>query len=477
MQKRQVVAVVISLTLALAGVGIADAAVVGRLTQVEGRVSLLKGGNLPAVTVKTGDPVEPGDVVRTKSLSRAQITFIDKSILTISPESRIAVAEYLVDTSQRKRRAVLDIFQGLALVVVNKIFHVTEPDFVIKTHTAITGVRGTEIGFRLSPNNSTIMNFKGRTQVGNIFPEISQRFLKTFKVAYASVPWNQYPGRWVHLGDMQGTVVGRDLPPTLPYTLTSQDRELFMRSLTVFAPKSSQFGQGSGKPLSSVTAGGSAETIPASINSPGGQTTLAVLNAATVPPTLLPQTHQVVPTPVSAGVAIPVFNILTSWAFTGPGSDLDLHLTGPQGSGTFHVYYNNPGSLTTQPYALLHSDATGSSGSEVITVQQFNQGGPYQASVFNYGNPSTTGSTLSTTSGVSLSVINGGTVVPISGGGNTVTGGTVVTTLTPTPNQVGNTWNAVSINPANGQVTAVNQITNTTNGVPNSTTTVSSPPR
>ncbi len=460
MEKRQViVAVVMGLALALAGTVGAGAAVVGRLTQVEGRVNLLKGGNLPAITVKTGDPVEPGDVVRTKSLSRAQITFIDNSTLTISPESRIAIAEYLVDPAQGKRRAVLEIFQGLALAVVNKIFKVEEPDFIIKTHTAVMGVRGTEIGMRLSPNSSTIMNFKGRTQVGNIFPEVSQRFLKTFKVAYASIPWNQYPERWVFLGDMQGTVVGRDLLPIAPYTISPQDRDLFMRSLTVLAPKPSQLGQGSEKPLSSATgAGASTGTVLAAINPPGEQSTLAILNAATVPPTLLPVTG-----------AIPVFNILTSW---GAGArDLDLHLTGPQG---VNVSYLTPGSLTTQPYALLHKDDTGYSGSEVITVQRFNQGGLYQAYVYNYGDPSTTSTNLSTASGVSLKVINGGTVVPTpGGGGSTVTGGTVVTTLAPTPNQAGNTWNAVSINPANGQVTAVNQITNTTSG----TTTVTSPPR
>ncbi|MGB8990935.1 MAG: FecR family protein [Desulfobaccales bacterium] len=458
MEKRQViVAVVMGLALTLAGTVGAGAAVVGRLTQVEGRVNLLKGGNLPAITVKTGDPVEPGDVVRTKSLSRAQITFIDNSTLTISPESRIAIAEYLVDPAQGKRRAVLEIFQGLALAVVNKIFKVEEPDFIIKTHTAVMGVRGTEIGMRLSPNSSTIMNFKGRTQVGNIFPEVSQRFLKTFKVAYASIPWNQYPEKWVFLGDMQGTVVGRDLLPIAPYTISPQDRDLFMRSLTVLAPKPSQLGQGSEKPLISATdAGASTGTVLAAINPPGEQTTLAILNAATVPPTLLPVTG-----------ARPVFNILTSW---GAGArDLDLHLTGPQGSGTFHVGYTgsgyNWGSLTTQPYALLHADDTGYSGSEVITVSKFNQGGAYQAYVYNYGDPSPTSTNLSTASGVSLKVINGGTVVPTPGGGSTVNGGTVVTTLAPTPNQAGNTWNAVSINPANGQVTAVNQITNTTNGV------------
>ena len=193
------------------------------------------------------------------------------------------------------------------------------------------------------------------------------------------------------------------------------------------------------------------------------------MTTITVPPTVVsaaPRRRRrpspSLPRTPPAGVAIPVFNILAAW---GAGAtDLDLHLTGPQGSSTFQVYYGNRGSLTTQPYALLHADDLGTSGSEVITVQQFNQGGPYQASVFNYGNQSTTSTNLSTTAGLSLSVINGGTVVATSGGGSTVQGGSLVASLTPTPNLAGNTWIAVSIDPATGQVTLVNQITNTTNG-------------
>jgi hypothetical protein len=129
------------------------------------------------------------------------------------------------------------------------------------------------------------------------------------------------------------------------------------------------------------------------------------------------------------------------------------------------VYFGNRGSLTAQPYALLNADDLGTSGSEVITVQQFNQGGPYQASVFNYGNQSTTSTNLSTASGLSLKIINGGTVVSTSGGGSTVQGGTLVASLTPTPDLAGNTWLAVYIDPATGKVTLVNQIINTTDGI------------
>jgi hypothetical protein len=206
---------------------------VGRLTQLEGRVDLLKGGKLPAVPLKVDDTVEPGDVVRTKSLSKAQITFIDNSLLTLSQEARIAIEEFKFEATQEKRQVVLEIFQGLALAVVNKILKAEEPDFVIKTHTAIVGVRGTEIGMRNQPNSSTILNFQGRTQVGNILPEVSRLFLKAFKVAFSTGSWNNGSSRWVLLG-YAGTTVAQNLPLTVP-SVSPQDQKLFLHQLTTYA--------------------------------------------------------------------------------------------------------------------------------------------------------------------------------------------------------------------------------------------------
>ncbi|OGR27233.1 MAG: hypothetical protein A2139_12645 [Desulfobacca sp. RBG_16_60_12] len=486
---RATVAVLVLVLACSSGVG---AEVVGRLSQLEGRVDILKGGNLPATPAKVEDAVESKDVIRTKSLSKAQITFIDNSIINLSPDSRIVIEEYHFEPGSGKRLAVLELFRGLAHVVVNKIFSVDNPDFIVKTHTAVTGVRGTDFGIRLQPNASTILNFKGLTQVANIFPEVGNLNRRAFKVAFAFGPPGSHNS--VLLKDMQGTMVGRGLPPTLPFTVTAEDQKQFMNQLSygLLSREKEQGSGSSGSSADSVTGGGVTGGGTEFMTNPGGtllatnavadssslglttgtgSTGLTFVNTVTVPPMVVPTQQiqiQTQPSPITplSGVAIPVFNILTVW---GAGaSDLDLHLTGPQGQSTFHVYYASPGSLTSQPFALLNRDDTGTSGSEVITVQQFNQGGAYQVLVYNYGNQSTTSTNLSTTAGVSLTVINGGTVVPTSNG-STVQGGTVVATLTPTLYQAGNTWYAVTINPATGQITLVNQIINTTNGIASST--------
>ena len=265
----------------------AQADAVGRLTLVEGRVDILRGGQLPATPVKVDDGVQTGDVLRTKSLSKAQITFIDNSTLTISPESRVGIEAYMFDSAQNKRNAVVQLFQGLAHVVVSKVFKSAEPDFVVKTHTAIMGVRGTEFGIRLHPNSSDILNFEGCPPGGQYLsggeptvPEGLQGGL---------LLWLRGRGRqqWVFLKAMQGTTVGQGLPPTLPYTLANQDRDMFIRQLTALVPKSGSLNSDSAGGASTST-GGQASTIPGSVNPPGAQTTLTTLNTVTVPPPVLP---------------------------------------------------------------------------------------------------------------------------------------------------------------------------------------------
>jgi hypothetical protein len=194
---------------------------VGRLTELQGRVDLLKGGKLPAIAMKVNDEVEPGDILRTKSLSRAQITFVDNSTVTLSPESRLTIEAFDYDPAKGKRHAVIQLLHGMALTVVKKIFKVEEPDFIIKTHTAIVGVRGTEVGTGNQANSSLILNFIGATTVGNVQPEITGK---------------------VNLGNMEGTMVQSGFPPTLPFTLTDQDKQFFINKLQV--PATGAGGQG-----------------------------------------------------------------------------------------------------------------------------------------------------------------------------------------------------------------------------------------
>lgn len=349
-----------SLLLALPSMTLAE--VVGHLTQVEGRVELLKGGKLPAVVAKPQDGLEPGDVLRTKSLSRAQITFLDNTTVTLSPESRFAVEEYSFDAAKGKRSAVMQLFQGLAHFAVSQVFKVQEPDFVVKTHTAIMGVRGTEVGIRLSPNDTTFLNFHGLVRVGNIFPEVGASFKKPEKIAFS------FGNTFVDLKDMQGSVVGRDLPPSLPFTISDEDRKFFMRQLGIGPQGRTTGGTSEGAP------GGLADNLPPAVSPAVINRVESILNNLTIPPRLVVVQQQ---SPTESFSFSQTFTNPGSFSFaTGPlmntaifSGTIDVSRTVAY-PGSFTAVFNN---LTTSIISGLPS--TGDYGNFMVTANSITVSG------------------------------------------------------------------------------------------------------
>lgn len=122
----------------------ASAQPVGHFLQVTGPVELLKNGSLPAIMAKTQDGVEKNDTIYTKTQSKAMVKFVDDSLLTIAPETRVSIEDYLYDASKNKRQAVLMLIKGVVHSVVTRLLKTDKPDWQMITETSVVGVRGTE---------------------------------------------------------------------------------------------------------------------------------------------------------------------------------------------------------------------------------------------------------------------------------------------------------------------------------------------
>jgi hypothetical protein len=177
------------------------AEVVGRFLKVEGAVDLLKKGK-PALTPKVQDGLEPGDVIQTRTQGRAQVKFVDDSVLTIAPDSKVGIESYMYDKAKGSRNAVLQVFQGLVKTAVAKIFQTREPNFMMKTSTAILGVRGTEWYALLGPHGTDVYNKSGRVWVRNINRQVEGE---------------------VYLNAMERTRVGSNKGPLTPMAFQMQD--------------------------------------------------------------------------------------------------------------------------------------------------------------------------------------------------------------------------------------------------------------
>ena len=243
----------------------AQATVVGHFTMVQGKVDLLKQGKLPAVSAKLRDGVSPGDIIRTKSGAKAQLTMVDDSIITLSPKSRLAVADYQYNAPRGERRAVLRLFSGLVHTVVKRIIEREEPDFIMESHTAIIGVRGTEFYTLMEPADTSVYLTKGTLGVRSNRPTIPALLI---------------------LQSGYFTQVRMGQQPRLPQPITPEMlKNLQMMMRTGVTP-------GGAEELSSTSSKG--DNIPMQL--PVSPEQMERLRQVTIPPKVLP-THQVPPPP------------------------------------------------------------------------------------------------------------------------------------------------------------------------------------
>ncbi|MBW2650906.1 MAG: FecR domain-containing protein, partial [Deltaproteobacteria bacterium] len=123
----------------------AHATPVGKFNKVSGKVDLTRPG-MPARPVYTGDEVTVGDIIRAKSKSKAEIIFVDGSILRIAQKSRVKISDYTVGKGHKS--GIFNLFRGKIENVVKKsggLFGFKKKSkFEVHTATAICGVRGTD---------------------------------------------------------------------------------------------------------------------------------------------------------------------------------------------------------------------------------------------------------------------------------------------------------------------------------------------
>jgi len=192
MQRKVFCGLIAILLLALILPASLHASVVGRFTLITGQVDVLKGGKVPGIPAKVQDGVETGDVIRTKARSKAQLSMVDASVITLAPESRLAIADYQYNPAKEERRAVVRLFRGLMNTVVNRIIKTEEPDFIVETHTATVGVRGTNFYTLVGPSFTATYLTHGTLGVSTNLPTLPALLL-LHSMQFTQIPLGKQP--------------------------------------------------------------------------------------------------------------------------------------------------------------------------------------------------------------------------------------------------------------------------------------------
>ena len=111
----------------------------GKFTLVINQVDHLKKGQEPAAQAKVHDGVAVQDAVRTAEQSRARVQFVDATTMTVAPKSKVTIEEYMYDAKQGKSKGVIQLIDGVMETVTPPG---GQPEVIIKTSTAIAGIRG-----------------------------------------------------------------------------------------------------------------------------------------------------------------------------------------------------------------------------------------------------------------------------------------------------------------------------------------------
>ena len=112
------------------------AAPVGKITALEGNVDITAGSK--ARDAKLGEAVNAGDILRAKSKSKAEVTFLDGNIVRLAENTRIRITDY---QSGAKKTSILDLFRGKVQNIVTGL--AKDARYEVRTPTAVCGVRGT----------------------------------------------------------------------------------------------------------------------------------------------------------------------------------------------------------------------------------------------------------------------------------------------------------------------------------------------
>jgi hypothetical protein len=120
----------------------AVAADVGEVKVAKGHAYIERGTE--RIAVRAGMPVQQSDQVVTGADGTVGITFSDNSLLSIGPDSRLAIDRYVFDTTTHAGQFDSTLSKGTVAVVSGKIVKQSPEAMKIRTPSSIMGVRGTE---------------------------------------------------------------------------------------------------------------------------------------------------------------------------------------------------------------------------------------------------------------------------------------------------------------------------------------------
>ena len=144
-----------------------------RIGLVAEAVNVVKGSfETDTRNIRVSDEVFQQELIQTNSVSATQFIFLDETILTIGPESKLIMDEMVFNPNLTKGKVVVTALKGLFTFVSGSL---PSDSYKIRTPTATIGVRGTKFDLFVSRAGvSTVILRRGEVIVENLRGDIKR---------------------------------------------------------------------------------------------------------------------------------------------------------------------------------------------------------------------------------------------------------------------------------------------------------------
>lgn len=144
----------------------------GVLMVVKGSVKVTNSQN-QTTDAKVGGKVAEGDKITTAADSRAKVVMSDRNVINVNPETELVIAKYENDAASGKKNVELNLLKGKVRNNVEQTYDGEKNKFLIKTPTAVAGVRGTQFlaGFDVKTKMTSVVTFKGSVTLASVNPQ------------------------------------------------------------------------------------------------------------------------------------------------------------------------------------------------------------------------------------------------------------------------------------------------------------------
>jgi len=195
----------------LAGTARAEDLTVGQYSYIEGRVDVSRDISDRASRLHEDAPVFLGDIIRTKSNSRAEIFFNDNTIVRMAPDTRLAIEKYTIGGGNERKEAFIRVYRGKIRAIVAKSGGPAK-NFVIATPNAMGEVKGTDLFAFYQADLTGVLVNDGHLSVYN--PSFPDDIVEVRKGEFLTIPLAAQPGKCRSAADVELKMHEKDTTPT-----------------------------------------------------------------------------------------------------------------------------------------------------------------------------------------------------------------------------------------------------------------------